>query len=221
MRIMFNLLLSGRQIYYSDKLPTRLLSYKEKLSSLSYSEFTITQYEFVHNNFEILSRLFDFIGFKLCKCKHLLSDNEKFSYFYYFTSFSETKNILKKEFSLDKADILILSSLFLKTYSGLSFIDLEEFINDFIENPEKLLFSDVNLEILSELYIKKKHLIGSSTENIKNSIKNKIKEKIQNLSKYDYIHLINDKHQEMKIISPAPPIYKLTQQIQNLKRDIE
>lgn len=216
LREIFNLLIIGRQIYFSDKINVRLSAYDGFSDISSYLAFSKSIYEFLNNNFEILSEIFKILGIKLHKAQHSLSDNEKYSYFYYITYFDEAKEILKKTINFDRADIFILSALYLKTKMGLTYINLNEFIDDFINNPENLFYSNVNLEVLSRLFVKKDYRKGS-TDSIKNQIKRKIGEKINKLSHFDFIHKIKSKTDKITLISPAPPIYRLIQQINVLK----
>ncbi len=219
-QVLFQLLLAGKSIFYSDSIKTRVGNYISLLpNDKALHEFDKNIYKLVNDNYSEIRKLSDLIGYELIKDEHNLSISPDYKYFYYLIPI---EGIIKNlpSHKLKRGDNLLIGVLSIETNMGTQFINYEEeFLKKMLEDPQNILKIDINLKDLSKIFLPNSKT--SNTEKTMKSLKKNIHSRITSiLHPNNYVQILKG-YGKQNLISLGPAAFRFTKTLRQIVRKNE
>ncbi len=220
-------LISGKTIYYSDNIESRLGNYSNRMNSNKLHEFGSNLYNFLSNNYETIKKLMDFIGYDLIRNQLTTLSNIPENQYYFFLQPLSPPIKIKSDVlnRLNQGDVLLISSLILESNNGSIFIDYNSYLDRLVNEPENVLKTNINFTQFLKIISPNSRKSGKTKDNLK-FLKDILNKKYKNLSKQNFIQIIQN-NQKMDLVSLGPSAFRFINQFrinnsnQNSKKEEE
>lgn len=219
-QICFRYLLSGKTIYYSDNISSRLGSYLANINSNKIHEFGKNLYRFMYENYETFKILMEVIGYTLVRGEHRALSSLPENRYYYFAQPIKLQYSINTERSrnLERADVIIISALILETNRGTQFIDYkEDFLDKIVREPQNVLKMEISFIKFAKIISPKSRNITESQDTI-NKIREKVDERVKRkLVPLNYLQIVQN-NQKKLIISLGPSSFRFISLFRSFKK---